>query len=866
MNSVPFVYVNFAALFCHVLLLFFIVKAKKAKELRYLVMILIAFIVQLCTVLYMRLIAPPSIIDFLGRLCLIALFTMPMFLYLFISSYVDDTNKKTKIAIIGVSIIIILLVSQGIFIEPPIITVLSDGSQLVTHKMNWLIIIPAGFHLIVIYLSAALLRKGVGKTGIQGASMGFVIIGITIEWSSDKLMTMPGNIFPWDALAAILFALLCALVIFQKRSLYIDSILLRSIVLISSWSTICFALAINFFSPAQELAAQFLPFRAEISQTAVVVLFAFVFGVIYMSILRVWDVIFNRDTQRRESVTQFSHYASQTLSTDKIASKLMQVLMHELPIQNVYILGKAKNRKFELEYSAIDVGNIAFSLREGGPIFKQFENGQSLFLLDDLRKTKQYDDLLRQEPMIFQQLHIGCIVAARSKDEINALILIPMKDTGKRFSPGELSFVDAVTSIASTAMHNAILYERVYMEARTDSLTGTYNYRYFLEKINTEFAACQESSIALLYLNIDDFSLFNNLYGYTEGDRILIMTARLVEDVTEGRFGIYCCSGTTFALLLAGCNVEQAYALAKKIQHGSAAINRELRQRNIKSMTLSGGISTGPHTAKNAQELIEQADLALFNANRSRKSKIMIFRPHIANDSQIMQRVDAILEQSSKAGEASYELYLKMILALAATIDAKDHYTYNHSQNVARYAGVLAAAIGLSDDHVRIVYEAALLHDIGKISIPESILSKTTGLSESEYAIMKEHVNNSIDIIRHLPSMDYLIPAAIGHHERWDGRGYPQGIAGEKIPILARCLAVADAFDAMTTNRSYRKKLPLEHALSQIEENAATQFDPQLAHIFVHLVRSGEIYIDPGEKKEPDVLGKNVDQVMYNNS
>jgi putative nucleotidyltransferase with HDIG domain len=180
------------------------------------------------------------------------------------------------------------------------------------------------------------------------------------------------------------------------------------------------------------------------------------------------------------------------------------------------------------------------------------------------------------------------------------------------------------------------------------------------------------------------------------------------------------------------------------------------------------------------------------------------------------------------------------ISALTSAIDSKDHYTYQHSRNVALYSAILATAAGLNEDQIKMIYEAGLLHDIGKISIPENILSKTVELSKQEYDTMKEHVNNSIDMIRHLPSMDYVIPAAVGHHERWDGKGYPRGISGENIPITARCLALADAFDAMTTDRPYRKGMSVDYAAEQIEKARELNLILKLAGLFVHLIRTDE--------------------------
>ena len=246
-------------------------------------------------------------------------------------------------------------------------------------------------------------------------------------------------------------------------------------------------------------------------------------------------------------------------------------------------------------------------------------------------------------------------------------------------------------------------------------------------------------------------------------------------------------------------------------------------------------------SASTARELVENADLAVYNAKTTGKSKILLFKGTTPSKQSISDRAMDIVERIKGRSDSTYRTLSPTIFALTAAIDAKDHYTYNHSLNVARYSSILATAAGLSEEQVGIIYEAALLHDIGKISIPETILSKTSSLTIDEFALMRNHVNNSIDIIRHLPSMDYLIPAVVGHHERWDGKGYPRGISGEEIPITARCLAIADSFDAMTTSRPYRGAMSTDYAAHQIEENAGTQFDPLLAHVFVNLIRQGEI-------------------------
>ncbi|MEG2658189.1 MAG: HD domain-containing phosphohydrolase, partial [Clostridiales bacterium] len=146
-------------------------------------------------------------------------------------------------------------------------------------------------------------------------------------------------------------------------------------------------------------------------------------------------------------------------------------------------------------------------------------------------------------------------------------------------------------------------------------------------------------------------------------------------------------------------------------------------------------------------------------------------------------------------------------------------------------------------DFVEIVREAGLLHDIGKIGISEQILNKPGKLTDDEYMAMKSHVEHSIGIIRNLPSLDYVIPAVIGHHERYDGKGYPRGIKGENIPLSARMLCVADSFDAMVSKRIYKPSFDVEYALLEVEKQAGLQFDPDLAAKFVDLVKNKNIEV-----------------------
>ena len=148
---------------------------------------------------------------------------------------------------------------------------------------------------------------------------------------------------------------------------------------------------------------------------------------------------------------------------------------------------------------------------------------------------------------------------------------------------------------------------------------------------------------------------------------------------------------------------------------------------------------------------------------------------------------------------------------------------------------------GLTEEKIRLITTASALHDIGKISIPEHILKKTEGLTPEEYAIMKTHVENSIKMIRYLPNMDYVIPAVIAHHERYDGKGYPRGLKGTGIPLMGRILTIADCFDAMTARRPYKQERSIDYAAGELKKNSGTQFDPELVPVFLSLIEDGKI-------------------------
>ena len=212
------------------------------------------------------------------------------------------------------------------------------------------------------------------------------------------------------------------------------------------------------------------------------------------------------------------------------------------------------------------------------------------------------------------------------------------------------------------------------------------------------------------------------------------------------------------------------------------------------------------------------------------------------NNIELEQMVKEQNEELIKKQEAIEEMFVQTVTALSEAVDAKDRYTSGHSKRVAEYARMLSKRMGMSEEEQEEIYRAGLLHDIGKIRIPVEIINKAGKLTDEEYNIIKIHPVTSYNILRGIAGNNLIAIAAKYHHERYDGRGYPNGLSGDMIPLVARILAVADTYDAMTSNRSYRKALPQEVVRAEIEKGRGTQFDPDIAALMLQVIDEDKDY------------------------
>ena len=493
-----------------------------------------------------------------------------------------------------------------------------------------------------------------------------------------------------------------------------------------------------------------------------------------------------------------------------------------------------------MTYSTSPLDKRSYAWKVDNPVVLWLKEHSTYLLLKDFRRTVAYKSMWETEKQLLKALDIECIVPLKDEKHLVGFVMVTEKERRSILNADDLAFLDSVSSISSIAVKNSHLYEKVYMEARIDELTGLLNRKCFYETLEAEVEKNKHLSLSLLMVSIDDFKLYNQLYGTEEGDKALKYVAAVLQACVGENGYVSRYNGKEFAIILPQFDVLAAKNLANNIRMQIMDINKQNRGQlyRQKVLTASIGICAIPYAASNMKQLLDNADMALYQAKHSGKNKVMIYSIGEVEDARAAQ-----MEGGTGYREGSYSEYASTIYALTAAIDTKDHYTFNHSKNVAEYATKLAQAYGLNKESVSIIHEAALLHDIGKIGIPEHILNKPGKLEREEYEVMKEHVENSIGIIRHLPSLDYVIPAVIGHHERWDGRGYPRRIAGEDIPLSARILCIADSFDAMVSKRSYKDAYDTRRALDIVRSEAGRQFDPQLAELFVTLVENGTITV-----------------------
>ncbi len=410
-----------------------------------------------------------------------------------------------------------------------------------------------------------------------------------------------------------------------------------------------------------------------------------------------------------------------------------------------------------------------------------------------------------------------------SADGVLGLLAFWDEQQQREYSPEELALATSLAELAGEAVRSAKLLRRLQDLSETDSLTGLANHRKLCEFLTHEQARTERygSHFSLVMLDLDEFKLLNDTHGHPAGDAVLRQVAALLAERARaadvvGRYG-----GDEFLLVMPETTAGEAGEAAEKLRAALAERPYLTATGEQIPIRASFGIAAYPDDVPDANGLVAIADANLYASKRR------------GGDAVTGSAEERLL---GEAEGSTFDLFESLVTA----VDNKDRYTRRHSEEVTEYALAIAAALGLSDESQRVLRVAALLHDVGKIGIPDRILRKPGRLSETEHEIMKGHSLLGETIIAAIPDVAEIRAAVVSHHERYDGAGYPHGLAKDAIPLLGRIMAVADTYSAMTTDRPYRAALSRQETIAELQACSGTQFDPRIVEAFISCIEPAE--------------------------
>lgn len=421
------------------------------------------------------------------------------------------------------------------------------------------------------------------------------------------------------------------------------------------------------------------------------------------------------------------------------------------------------------------------------------------------------------------------------------------KDTGQL--KGVIEYVRDITAHKQAQEQSKKLDEellesnkRFKQMSLLDAHTGLYNHRYLEDVIEVEFHRARRyfHPLSLIFVDIDYFKSINDVYGHKFGDVVLKQLASHLKRVLRrydivARFG-----GEEFVIISPGTARPAAFNLAQRLLDAINLINFGDQKHTVK-LKLSLAVSSYPE-----DRIIKGMDLIILAEEIIEKAKerggnrvyttLDLKKKDAPDKGKERLKVDLLKSKIEKLTARTNQNLIEAIFAFSKTIELKDHYTGEHVERTVKYATDIARRLNLNQEEVEMVRQSAMLHDLGKIGVSENILLKKAKLTAREFEQIKKHPQIGADIIRPIQLLHGIIPMIFYHHERWDGKGYLTGLKGEDIPLGARIIAIADVYQALTSDRPYRKAYPRKQAIEIMREGAGTQFDPRIMHTFLAIL------------------------------
>lgn len=428
---------------------------------------------------------------------------------------------------------------------------------------------------------------------------------------------------------------------------------------------------------------------------------------------------------------------------------------------------------------------------------------------------------------------------------------------GKDFLENRIGLFSFVANYCALFVQNLELLEQTNKYANTDTLTGLYTHRGFQEILTSELKRAEdnETNLSIIMMDVNNISKINRELGHAKGDEVIKLLAEKVKQNIRstdkaGRYG-----GDEIAIILPDTNTPDAKYLAEYITYCLSCCFVD----DVGPVKVSVGIATYPECSRDQEKLLILAEQAMYisQAKGYKEGMSAIISSSDFNfwdDDALNSFAEVVAKRHAQLGIdfeeelvhkfnneqiVSQNHLMELANSLAGAIDAKDPYTKGHSTSVSRYSEALARAINLPEDEVQRIKLGALLHDVGKIGIPENVLKKPGKLEGEEWEIMKQHpVIGAEKVLKPNEALRDLIPIVKYHHEHIDGSGYPEHLKGDEIPLAARIVAVADTYHALISDRPYRKGMSVEKACQILKEGAGKLWDADLIRQFISIAPS----------------------------
>jgi diguanylate cyclase (GGDEF)-like protein len=541
------------------------------------------------------------------------------------------------------------------------------------------------------------------------------------------------------------------------------------------------------------------------------------------------DQLFFRGTyDYRQALLSFNSTMGNIINLDELADEILPTISKALRITQAKLLFQdTSSGDFTTQFAYPEAeGELTDELRfnADNPIIAWLEKETSPLDLKQIDSIPELKGLWQTEKEKLTASNLELLCPLKSRGKLIGILALGRKQSDTLYSHEDIGLVMSMASQAGVIVENAQLYTQATIRANTDGLTGIYNHRHFHERLEQEIGRGSRfgTMFSLIMLDIDLFKAYNDIYGHLVGDEVLRRIGGYIDSSIRSIDLAFRYGGEEFTIILPETRLDDAYRVAERIRK---TIESQTSSRAM-PITASLGIASWPIDGVMKEEVIGRADAALYRAKQAGRNRTCLSSDAVKPETPI---IGAELEARPKA--------LSIIYALAATVDAKDHYTYGHSRKVSDYSVAVAEALNLSQDKIATIRAAGLLHDIGKMAIPDSILTKKETLTDEEWGPIKAHPKLGVEILRHVIDLVNCLPAILHHHERYDGNGYPSGLKGDNIPTEARILAITDAYDAMTSPRPYRDQVSPQQAINEVKRCAGTQFDAELVDIFCKVIQ-----------------------------